>query len=233
MFDTGKKRCLVIILFGTLLLCIGLSPAHAFKINDGPGWAAGRAPFYTTPTSITGSHGLTSAQLRTAFEAAMDAWTNNTVFNYDKDRGSVDGINICPTLSQLSVINPANNDNGFGFALSPCSGSFQGSTIAVATTWRSGSSGDGPLLQSGIIFNSSTNWNIYSGSRMPGSDIDFRRVAAHELGHSLGLAHSNTDQALMWPTAGNIELPQRDDIRGVSAIYSRFLVPPLLFLLLD
>lgn len=50
-------------------------------------------------------------------------------------------------------------------------------------------------------------------------------VAAHELGHSLGLSHSDDPGALMYPTYSYIEpsefrLPQ-DDINGIQAIYGQ------------
>lgn len=48
-------------------------------------------------------------------------------------------------------------------------------------------------------------------------------VAAHELGHALGLAHSQVPTALMYPTYQYVntvgyELPN-DDRQGVQAIY--------------
>ncbi|NXL93365.1 MMP8 collagenase, partial [Alectura lathami] len=50
-------------------------------------------------------------------------------------------------------------------------------------------------------------------------------VLAHELGHSLGLSHSNDPGALMYPTYAYTDpdeflLPQ-DDIDGIQAIYGR------------
>lgn len=208
------KLALVSCCFITLLYSIATS---AFETN-GPGWSAGQAPFHTTPISVTGSDGLTSAQLRSAFEAAMDLWSDNSAFNYVKDSSSITGINICPTMAEVSLT-PANNDNGYGFASTPCSGIFQGSTIAVATSWRSGSTGEGPLLQSGIIFKSSANWDIYTGPQGFNTSLDFTRVASHELGHSLGLAHTDDDQALMWPTSGDVEAPNNDDFDGVEFLY--------------
>ncbi|XP_040833162.1 interstitial collagenase [Ochotona curzoniae] len=47
------------------------------------------------------------------------------------------------------------------------------------------------------------------------------RVAAHELGHSLGLAHSTDIGALMYPSymfSGDVQLAQ-DDINGIQALY--------------
>lgn len=50
-------------------------------------------------------------------------------------------------------------------------------------------------------------------------------VIAHELGHSLGLSHSNDPGALMYPTYSYTDpneflLPQ-DDIDGIQAIYGK------------
>ena len=46
-------------------------------------------------------------------------------------------------------------------------------------------------------------------------------VATHEIGHALGLGHSNVGGTVMWPTAslGNPSL-HSDDIAGIRALYS-------------
>jgi len=49
-------------------------------------------------------------------------------------------------------------------------------------------------------------------------------VAVHEFGHSLGISHSKTKGAIMWPWAGeyipNFKL-QQDDIQAIQAIYGK------------
>lgn len=58
-------------------------------------------------------------------------------------------------------------------------------------------------------------------------DYNLYRVAAHELGHSLGLSHSADIGALMYPNyifSGDVQLSQ-DDINGIQAIYGEYKKP--------
>lgn len=53
------------------------------------------------------------------------------------------------------------------------------------------------------------------------SNADRRGIAAHELGHALGLAHSGTTAAVMYyKTGSRATVPQQDDINGINYIYA-------------
>ena len=55
--------------------------------------------------------------------------------------------------------------------------------------------------------------------------INLLFVAVHELGHSLGLRHSNVEDAIMYAYypgyRANLQL-DRDDIEGMQAIYGEW-----------
>ncbi|KFQ74906.1 Stromelysin-2, partial [Phoenicopterus ruber ruber] len=92
--------------------------------------------------------------------------------------------------------------------------SFDGSggTLAHAYPPNSGIGGD-------AHFDEDENWTKFTTS----NGYNLFLVAAHELGHSLGLGHSNVFGALMYPIymardTRDYRLPQ-DDIDGIQALY--------------
>ena len=177
---------------------------------SGPKWPQSGATFYV---DITGSGGLWN----TGFETAMSRW------------------NAATPYFQFSIVNqfwdPCSNPNGgtvrngAKFDTMDCGVAFGASTLAVTHTWSSG----GTIVQSGVVFNSTKTWDVYSGPYQGGGHAgvqDFARVAVHELGHSLGLGHENSLPSIMASAVvvgSTIEVPQTDDVNGVQALYG----PPL------
>ena len=78
------------------------------------------------------------------------------------------------------------------------------------------------LEETDTIFNSAFLWDSYRGPLREGI-VDFRRVALHEFGHTLGLDHPDdagqTVNAIMNSQISDIDTVQADDIAGVQAIY--------------
>jgi len=76
--------------------------------------------------------------------------------------------------------------------------------------------------ESDTVFNNTFTWDSYRG---PLNDVgpDFRRVALHEFGHTLGLDHPDdagqTVPAIMNSQISDIDNLQPDDIAGVQALY--------------
>lgn len=140
-----------------------------------------------------------------ALSSAASQWTNKSDFDYVILRGSGD---------PCAVPSGSGDTNSVMFSDTNCGSSFGSSTLAVAKNWSVGDD----LIQAGVIFNDKDiNWDVYRGSWEGSSRADFRRVAVHELGHTLGLAHASG--GIMSAHAGSTETPQSDDLAGVAALY--------------
>ena len=106
-----------------------------------------------------------------------------------------------------------------------CGEAWNPTTLAIARSWYYA---NGEYTDSDVIFNSNQEWSLYSGNLRPGPS-DFRRVAIHEFGHVLGLAHPDDHgqsvNAIMNANVSNIDTIQADDIAGLIGIYGRTVRP--------
>uniref|UniRef100_A0A8C0X667 interstitial collagenase n=1 Tax=Castor canadensis TaxID=51338 RepID=A0A8C0X667_CASCN len=136
---------------------------------------------------------LSKADVDHAIEKAFQLWSNVSPLTFTKVfEGQADIM--------ISFARGDHRDN------SPFDGS--GGNLAHAFQPGPGIGGDAHFDEDERWTNDFRDYNLY-------------RVAAHELGHSLGLSHSTDIGALMYPNyiySGDVQLAQ-DDIDGIQAIY--------------
>ena len=148
----------------------------------------------------------------------------STSFN----QSAQDALNVWnPYLDHLSLtailaspVVPMSGDDEMSalFSATVFGDSFGSATLAVTLlNFR-----DTTMEESDTVFNTAFTWDSYRGP-LNGSAIDFRRVAIHEFGHSLGLDHPDDAgqhvTAIMNSHASDIDTVQSDDITGVKSIY--------------
>ncbi len=161
----------------------------------------------TTPVLQDGTNYSSS------FLAAINQW--NTVLGSLQFAGNI------------ATAGPGGDSNGINevfFANNVYGDAFGSNTVAITLSYRSSAvQADGTYrrTQSDIIFNNARSWDSYRGFTQ--SSTDLRRVAIHELGHSLGLDHPDEAGqnvvAIMNSQVSSVDSLRQDDIDGAQFLY--------------
>jgi hypothetical protein len=129
--------------------------------------------------------------------------------------------NLQLTTSVSPAINPGLEDgiNEAYFGTSIAGSPLDQNTLALTVIYYEGTT----MVEADTAFNSTFPWNSYPGPLLNNGNgpIDFRRVAIHELGHTIGLADINGTNplAIMDIDVSNIYYLTSDDIAGAQALY--------------
>ena len=143
---------------------------------------------------------LTQQQVRDAIAAALNLWSQVTPLNFTE---------VPLTSNPDFVIRFVAGDHGDG---SP----FDGVGRVLAHAFYPPPNGG--AIAGDAHFDEGETWTV--NIPVPAGGIDLITVAAHEFGHSLGLAHSSVAGALMFPSySGPRRFLAQDDIDGIRSIY--------------
>jgi hypothetical protein len=188
-----------------VILCALAAPAHSYVLS-GDRWPGASNAFYVNiDNAYDGDTSPSGTTWNDAFVEAAGWWNTSTPFTFSTTAGS--SSDPCDSFDLR---------NGVDFTFDVCGTAYGSTTLAVTLSYFGGA----VTQETDIVFNGNATlfWDVYSGPYSNFYD-EFRRVAAHELGHSLGLGHAIPSTSLMYPIAGDVETPQADDIAGADALY--------------
>uniref|UniRef100_A0A9I9DP58 Peptidase metallopeptidase domain-containing protein n=1 Tax=Cucumis melo TaxID=3656 RepID=A0A9I9DP58_CUCME len=107
----------------------------------------------------------------------------------------------------------------------------EGQKSDITISFEVGDHGDGHPFKGGVLahaFSPEDGRLHFNGDKSFSSDLEegkyhIRTVAAHELGHSLGLAHTNIEAAIMYPTLPSnfSKILSQDDVDGLWNFYGQ------------
>ena len=142
---------------------------------------------------------LSQAQVRAALRAAFDRWAAVTPLSFAESPSGAGEIRI----------SFASGDHGDG-----AQNAFDGPSGTLAHCFFPPPNG-GPLAGD-CHFDEAETWTV--GDPVTGIDLD--TVALHELGHGIGLDHSDVNAAVMFAFYGGARRElHADDVAGAQAIY--------------
>lgn len=168
--------------------------------------------FNNAADATANDNGTTSASYPGATGAKQAVWKAGEVWNSNKDGNANFDFDFQGSATAAGGL----NGNTFSWGTSGCSGG----TLAYTQT---------PISDGWNIL-MCENWTWNDGPTVSGGQIDIQGVAAHELGHALGLGHSAVscsgscvNVTTMCPTICGTGVEQRtlqaDDKSGLAAIY--------------
>jgi hypothetical protein len=191
------------VLFGTAaaaLCLLSSAPANAFTLlgNLTGGWDTKELTFMVNESSCTGL-GISAADLNTAIDAAIDAWNSVPTSNLKLIKGG--------TSTGTANANPP---------VIYCSTSLGDSIAGIGSAGVLG----GRIVQGGLVLNGDSAKTAYFGGL---SEAKRLVTVTHEIGHVLGLGHSDLNYALMYFSIGSkadLRLSQ-DDMDALTWLYPR------------
>jgi hypothetical protein len=195
------------LLAGVVAVGVALSVETDAYAPTGVTWAQSPVPYSINTTNLD----LPESAVEPAMQVGAGAWSTQTQ------------ASISLSYSGRSSQTTAGYD---GLNLVVFRNASSGpSTIATTYYWSS----QGRIIDADIVFWDAT-FRFFSGTSGCSGGFYIEDIAAHEFGHAIGLGHSTTPSATMYPSVSSCNSSNRsldaDDIAGVEFLYPPTAKPP-------
>ena len=170
----------------------------------------------TVSPNVTGDREQADV-FRNSFQQWMDVTTSDLTFS----EGQVTDVSVLPGLDLVNLITTNVSTSDFNSTALGLTGAFSFTSTGTDATTGTVIEFAGQIIDADIMFNPDTSFSL--STTTPSDRFDLESVATHEVGHLLGLDHSNILSSAMFPTIlAGVSFPRTialDDMIGLSTIY--------------
>lgn len=150
---------------------------------------------------INGTVDLAGGKEREIFKRALKTWADEIPFQFTEVKGSSAAI-----MNVLWAKGHHGDDNAFDGPGKVLAHAFYPPPV------------NGSSIAGDVHFDDDTKWGTSHGS----GKTDLLTVAIHEIGHALGIKHSDVKSAIMFPTySGENRRLDYDDVAAIKKIYGK------------
>ena len=183
-------------------------------------WATGAFPITWQMNPTVGSNVTGSREQAVVFRDSFQQWMEVSTALVSFTEGASTNVSVKPGFDQINVITTNVTSADFSSTALGLTGTFSFTTTGLDEFGRT-IDFPGQIIEADIMFNPQTSYS--TSETTPEGTFDLASVATHEVGHLLGLDHSNILSSTMFPTVvAGASFPRDtevDDRIGISTIY--------------
>ena len=183
-------------------------------------WSTSSFPIEWRMNPTVGQNITGSREQADVFRAGFAEWTGISTADISFVEGSTTNPDIKPEFDEINLITTNVSAADFNSGAVGLTAAFSFDTTGLDSFGRT-IEFVGQIIEADIMFNPDVSFSL--STTTPSDRFDLESVATHEVGHLLGLDHSNILSSAMFPTIlAGISFPRTiglDDRIGLSSIY--------------
>ena len=184
-------------------------------------WADSFLPLTWRMNPTVGSNVTGDREQADVFVNSFQQWMDVTTSDISMSQGAVTDATVKPGLDLVNLVTINITTSDFNSTALGLTGIFSFTSTGIDATTGTTIEFPGQIIDADIMFNPDTSFSL--SATTPSDRYDLESVATHEVGHLLGLDHSNILSSAMFPTIiAGVNFPrtiQLDDQIGLSTTY--------------